>query len=427
MILIVVGIIIALYSFVNYKKAFIYFLGYQIFVQFGIQLYSNKSVSIPLGLVVSGIFFLQFLHGRKYEEKRMKEFPFKKAFFLILISRFLTCFVALGSFTEELNRAITFSFQSIINIYIGWYVFDSEDRYKDLFKITTIIIFIACILGYIEYFIEYNPYTNYEKNFIGEGINYYDPKSVRGFRITSVFEHPIGAGMNFGLYFVVTMYLLINEWKKVPMKRLAIITSFLCIPLVFMTKQRSAMLFTLMISTILFDHRKKGSYIVAYILFLLVVIFSPIISKYSQYFTSIFDENAQAKIRGSTLEMRMTQLNSCVELLKISPLFGIGEKYTNYLNNNYTKDALMLESVWLEQMVKHGILGMLAYFILFYEQVIGVARKYKTGKLIIINIAFWITYTITTVPSFRMYYLYILIFYTIFKSSDMDYSREEKK
>jgi hypothetical protein len=417
---------ITLYSFVNYKKAFIWFLVYQIFVQFGIQLFSIGSLSLPLGLVTSAVFFLQFLLKKKYKDPRMKEFPFKVAFILLLLSRFITCFTAAGSFTEELNRAVTFSFQNIVNIYIAWYVFRSKKEFRYLFKIVTVVFFSACILGYYEYFAQYNPYTNYEKNFIGEGINYYSLESVRGFRITSVFEHPIGAGMNFGMYFVVALYLLINEGKSVPIRRLTLVTAFLCLPLVLLTKQRSAMIFTLIISIILLNFRKKRFYGILILILIGLFTLSPMLSNYTQYLTSIFDQNAQSQISGSSLTMRMMQLDACLQLLKTSPLFGIGEKYSNYISNIYTSNALMLESVWLDQMVKHGLLGICSYLVLAYDYIIKIPKKYNFGKLIMLSIGFWATYTITTIPSFRMYLLYVFIFYLINRSELLNTSGERK-
>ena len=414
MILIFIGIIITLYSFVNFRKAFIWFCAYQIFVQFGIQLFSIGGLSLPLGLVTSAVFFLLFLKRKGYKDPHMKSFPFKLAFILILLSRVLTCFTTVGSFSEELNRAITFSFQNVINIYLAWYVFRSEKEYRYLFKIATFVMLVAALLGYYEYFAQYNPYTNYEKNFIGEGINYY-VIDVRGFRITSVFEHPIGTGMNFGLYFVVTLYLLVNERKKIPYRRVALFTAFLCLPLVLFTKQRAGMLFTLIIALIIVNFKKKSFYGILLIGLIGFVVMYPTFSNYSQYIASIFDQSSKTAVGGSSLAMRITQLDACINLLNFSPLFGLGEKYSNYISNIYTQNALMLESVWFDQMVKHGLMGVAAYLVLACEFIVTIPRKYNFGKLILVPIGFWITYTLTTIPSFRTYLLYIFIFYLIYK------------
>ena len=197
MILIILGIIIAIYSFINYKKAFIWFMVYQLFVSFGIQLIKIGNLSIPLGTTLSLLFLILFILDKKYNKTKKDVFPFKIAFILIIISRIMTCFTTLGTFLEEFTRALSFIFQNVINIYIAWKIFDSKEDFIYFYKLVTIVFFIACILGYIEFYLQYNPYTNYEKSFIGEGINYYSIERARGYRLTSIFEHPIGAGMNF--------------------------------------------------------------------------------------------------------------------------------------------------------------------------------------------------------------------------------------
>lgn len=416
MVLIVIGIIIGLYALIDYKKAFIWFMVYQLFVSYGIQLVKVDSLSIPLGTILSFLFLILYILKNKKTQKNKNtkdNFPFKVAFILIIISRIMTCFTALGTFSEEFTRAISFIFQNIINIYIAWDVFDSKEDYIYFFKLVTIVFFFASILGYVEYALQYNPYTNYEKNFIGEGINYYSIEQVRGYRLTSIFEHPIGAGMNFALYFVISMYLLINKGKNMPFRKFSFITALMCLPLVFLTKQRSAMIFLILMTLSLVNIKKKSFYIFLIVSIITILLISPYISKYSYYLTSIFNETASEETSGSSIAMRLMQLNYSWELMKTSPLFGLGEKCTMYLSAYWIKRILVLESVWLEQMVKHGIFGIISYIVLAITFIFKIPKKYNIGKLKYVLIGFWIVYTTTTVPAFRLYLIYILIFYCI--------------
>lgn len=418
MILVLMGVMISIYSFFNFKKAFILFLAYQLFVSFGIQLIKVDGFSIPLGTIMSFLFFFELILIERNKKKNKLEpkdesFPFKTAFILITISRFMTCFTTLGTFSEEFMRAISFILQNIIDVYIAWKVFRTKDDFIYFFKLVTIVFFFACILGYIEYILQYNPYTNYEKSFIGEGINFYNAEGIRGYRLTSFFEHPIGAGMNFALYFVVSIYLYIQKEGNIPYRKLSIITSLICLPLVILSKQRSAIIFLLLISLSLIDLKKKKFYIFLCIAVIGLLLFSPQLSEYSDYLTSSFNEVSQEQVGGSSISMRFMQLDSSFELLKTSPLFGLGEKYNLYLSSYWLKKVLMLESVWLDQMVKHGIFGILAYLVLAKSFIFKVSKKYEIGKVKYILLGFWITYTITTIPSFKLYLLYILIFYLI--------------
>ena len=419
--LIILGILIGCYSFINFKKAFIWFMAYQIFVPFGLQLFSIGGTSLSIGLSLSFLFLILFFTKKIQKKSGKDSFPLKIAFIVIILARLLTYFTALGTFAEEFNRSLSFMLQSISNIYISWYVFNSKKEFRYFFKIVTITMFIACVFGYFEYSSSYNAYTNYLQDYLKEGISFYSTESVRGYRVTSFFEHPIGAGMNFGLYFVTSLYLYVNKGRQMPYRRLALLTAFLCVPLVILSKQRGAMIFTVFTLFMLLNFRKKRFYFILFTSAIAIMIISPMLQEYSVYFSSIFNQTAQNEVSGSSLAMRLVQLGGAFELWKRSPLFGIGEKFMNYVESYWIYEIYMLESVWLDQLVKHGIMGILGYVLLAKTTIYNIPKKYGFKNEVFLMISFWITYSITTIPAFRLFGLYIIIFYFILDKMDKKY------
>ena len=111
--------------------------------------------------------------------------------------------------------------------------------------------------------------------------------------------------------------------------------------------------------------------------------------------------------------MRLDQLDAVFQLMKQSPLFGLGEKFRLYISNIYTTRALDYESLWLEQMAMHGMVGVFAYIYLIYVSIIVVPRKYKSKQVFLFSLAYWLVYTMTSTPYFRIYFYYIVLFYFI--------------
>ena len=141
---------------------------------------------------------------------------------------------------------------------------------------------------------------------------------------------------------------------------------------------------------------------------------------------SIFNKAAQSQVKGSDFTMRLRQFDAVYHIFQMSPITGLGEKFDDFLVNQWTMQAYEYESVWLDQMARHGALGVLANIALMISTVFVVPKKFKNKEIFIIGLAYWVTYTMTSIPSFRGSLFYITMFYCI-KHSSVYLSIERKE
>ena len=116
---------------------------------------------------------------------------------------------------------------------------------------------------------------------------------------------------------------------------------------------------------------------------------------------------------GSSIDMRMKQFSSAMNLLIQRPLFGYGLKFLDYLSNSDTVQLLGLESVWLNVLTKLGMLGALSYLVKLIYDVVIIPKKYSLNWLVFLGAAYWITYTFSSVPGFSIHLFYLIMFYYI--------------
>lgn len=431
MILNAIGIMIILYSLLNYKKGFLLYLVYQIFWFYGATLFSigGKTITASMGMTLV-FFVMYFLNSYRYPKPHTR-LPYAIPLIAITISLIITCFVAFAGLNQELTRAISNIIQDVLIVWLIWNLVETKKDFEFLFKGFTLVILLACLYGTFEYASHMNPIFDLKNsistNHISSYTEFTGTAADRGYRLTSFFEHPIGAGMSLGLYASFVLTIVVKCKKKIPYEKLALITVLLCVPCIVLTKMRSTMLFTMISGFSFIDFRKKKFYKIILFIAIGIAIAWPIISQNLTLFLSIFNKKLQSSVGGSSFEMRLTQLDAVQQLLKLSPIGGLGELFKGYISNQYTEAALSYESIWFEQMVKHGMIGVIANIILAYYSVIKVPKDYHSKEIFFISLAYWITYTATSIPSFRMHMYYLVLFYFIKTSETYKNSLPIKK
>lgn len=407
--------LILLYGCINFKKGLMIFFVYQIF-WYSTLLFRVSSLSLNASILLTvGYSFLYLLKKKKY--KKCKEsFPFRVPFLLIISSYIVSCFFAISGFGTEFARATNYILKDYILIWILWNVLEDEADFKYIFKLITIVILIGCIYGLFEYVTGWNPILEYKVVLSSDTIFTYDSTGLRGYRLTSFFEHPIGAGMTFALYSVFTIYLWVKK-RSIPIRKISLFTAFLCIPCVLLTKMRSAILFYILCLIVLISSkafRRKRFWYLVLLVFLLIPIITYVSSDSLQILSNLFTANKSSEIGGSSLTMRLNQLVAIKEVMKMSPLFGLGETFRNSIvRSSYTDAALGYEGLWFEQAVMHGIYGLIVTIVCIYYTIIKIPKKYKTRQICVFAASYWIVYTFSSIPSFRMFYFWIILFYLI--------------
>lgn len=388
------------------------------FWYYGATLFSIGTKTITISMALNICFFcLYFVKGnvKTYPKRKL---PYAVPMMLVVLSYFFSCLFSVGGFLPEFTRTISTLSYEILIAWLVWYIVDTEKDFEFLFKGITIIMFIACVYGMAEYLIGSNFVITIKNSVANSEIVTYNTiqsatAQSRGYRITSIFEHSIGAGMNYALYAVTVLYLYINKRLRLGRNILAVVTAVLCVPCLMLTKMRSSMLFALIVLLSCLDFKKKNFYKFAGITVLIAIIALPYCKSYIELFLSLFSSKFQSGVRGSNVEQRLTQLEAAYHLMLMSPLGGLGSLVKDNLVNSYTKALLNYESVWFGEMVMRGMFGVVANILLMIYSVILIPRRYKCPFLFFLSGAYWLTFTLTSVPSFRMHMYYLVLFYFI--------------
>ena len=106
----------------------------------------------------------------------------------------------------ELSNLIKLISEDILLIWLMWEVLETKEDFKLLYKYITIMIFASCVYGLLSTLFKVIHLLIYEatliqdktRSFIGLYTN-----MDRGYRIKSIFEHSIGAGINWSMYSIL--------------------------------------------------------------------------------------------------------------------------------------------------------------------------------------------------------------------------------
>lgn len=156
----------------------------------------------------------------------------------------------------------------------------------------------------------------------------------------------------------------------------------------------------------------------------------------SNLFASFTDLSGQkSNISGSSITMRLNQLEGTFEEIKGNELFGKGYGWTNYYLTNYGLHPVILafESLIFMILCNSGIIGMGIWGIFFF-MLLSLNRKLVMDKdHVILLDTLVITYAAYAVgtgeynymPIFAMYYLFLVAYFSKVMQSDI--SEEKKK
>ena len=421
MIFTIFGLMVCAIGILNFKRGFLFYLTYKIILVSNINVLSVPEIPmITMDMFLSLYYLVLYIvRGKNYKGAALR-YPFSRAAIWLVLSWFFSCFFSLSGFVSEFTRVINYILSDIIVIYLIWQLLEEDKDFDQLFKYFTFVFFITCIYGIFEFLTKTNPIQWYEVSLVKDASKVIDfntyAGSLRGYRIQSFFNHTIGAGMNWVL-FTIWLYSAIACYNDRKFRNvIAITTSVLCIPCIVFTNSRAPIVFMFVLCFMFVNKINKKKLILIIVAALAIGAFTPLLLQHSTIFTSIFSQDVQESIGGSTVSMRFDQLEACLEILWESPLFGLGEKFLNFVDSGMQYRLKGLESVWFQAMTMHGILGIMAYAIRAYYEVFAVPRFFKSREALILGLAYWITFSLTTLPGFLKWMYYIVMFYYIKKS-----------
>lgn len=415
MLFIIPAILVMLVALINFKKGFLLYLLLQMVWFPDTQIINIGGSWINLNFLCAFFFAILYYAKKKKNSKKLEKYPYYYPMLCIGVSLLLTSFTSYSGPIRELIKAFGLIAMDLIIVYVMWKTINKREDFEFLFKGITLIVLFACLYIFYEKITQLNPILDYKITCTSNKFSTYrdfQQWDYRGYRCYSIFDHTICACMTFALYVALTMFLFVKK-KRYSFKLLSLITAALCIPAMFFTQQRTGMVLLFISSLSVVDFRKKRFWKLIFLAIVGIIIISPFVSDNINLLLSIFSSKAASQVSGSNALMRFDQLDAVFRIMLNSPLTGLGENFQAFYKGIYAARAMGYESLWFEQMAKHGLLGVMAYIIMIYYSVYKIPKHYKSKYVFYFSLAYWITYTMTSTNYFRIYFFYAVIFYFI--------------
>lgn len=419
MIFTALGFLIMFYALSNYKRAFCIFVIFDAFLNTNIALISVPGVP-QLSLELSMTLFFTVLYFIKIPKSRrasVRPFPLATPFILLAISWFLSSVFAIIGFSSAISQCIGESVVQLVLPWLIWAVVERDKEFRLLFLGISAVFLFATIYGLFESLTSSNPLMDYEVTLNGDpekALDFSSDDKTRGWRIKSIFLMSIGAGMNFMLYALFIILLRYGRDKNLKVGPLHIIIAVLCLICAFLTKSRSPFFFFFVALCSLINPKKKQFWIYAVAAGVAVLAILPILGKSDfNVLSSLFNAEARNDAGGSSGEMRLEQLAAAFLLLRSSFVFGLGPKFASaaFVNQDLVHSLLGSESIWFKVMPQYGLVGVVAYVYLIYVSVFRIPKYYGSKEVLWLNLSYWLTYTISSLPGMYMPFFYIIFFY----------------
>jgi hypothetical protein len=413
----ITGFFLLFYAFIDYKRAFILFLVFRLFLNQNINLVNIPGIPLlTLEFALCFLFWCIYLIKRRELNIDKSPFPLKVAFIAVVLSYILSSVFGIAGFSNAFFNLLKIVIEDIISIWLIWVILKDKRDFIFLIKGVTIVFLFAGIYGIYEMATYTNPIMDYVATNAGNEekvlIWNYTEEAERGYRIKSIFIHAIGAGMNWGLFFLVSFYLFIFYKKSIDLKyQYIIFVSILSIICLLFSNSRGPILFLMigLIPFIKFQNRRNNIFLISGLVAVSCLFYYN--ESVFQNLISIFDKSVQREVGGSNFDMRLSQFAAAVKIMWDAPFFGIGLKGLNYYSNqNLAIQLLGLESMWFWIIVQQGILGIIATLYLIYNLVYKLGMKAKNTHVLFLSLAYFVTYSATSVPGFSLYLLYTFIF-----------------
>lgn len=414
----IAAILICIYSFYDFKKGFIFFLGLKYLLVTNITVISIPGVPLlTLNNLLTIWFILLFSFKRKNISCAKMSLPWLTPFILLCATWICCAVFSMSGVIRELSAVLNNVIQEVLFIWVTWEVIETREDFLSVFKILTFLTLVSCLYGFYEYSIQENPLNVYEKTLnkdTAKVVNFsYITETIRGYRVRSVFEHPIGAGVNWAMYVAFVAMAYIQYEDKLIGRIPYILTAFLCIPGIILTKMRSGYFFLMIAIFACFNIKKSKFYVLVIMGIIAIIILWPLIMPNIGAVLSIFTGDRYA---GSDASTRFDQFDAAFELLKLSPITGLGEKFGEVISGPLVKRLLGLESIWLKVIVSYGLLGVLAYIFTVFYSVILIPNYFRSKPMMFIALAYWLTYSLTSFPGVHTYMFYMIMIYCAKKS-----------
>lgn len=398
----------------------------------GVAMYLTYFILVPyIGVHISGInigwlavnilflfsFILNYKIIRKRSIKIKPVLPFITYYILVLATMPFQHSVPLDYMLEAWLRDIM---TTLIIPIVMWNVISYRLSVLKLFRhIIVVCIFIAAAYGlFLTTTGGVNPYQMFIAQISDIDYSYYEnyyESAIQGGRlfgrISSVFLHPMSFALFIGLSIIYIYYIREKLSQYVYLVLIGIL-ALNCI-----TCGVRSVIGALGVTSIYYLLTRRSFKIIFTSFFILIagVLIIQNIPELSSYIGSIADiHNKTSSVSGSSIEMRLTQLEGSIEEAGKNPIFGHGYKWNTYYGEHYDVHPVILafESLLFIIICNHGLSGFLIWGCLIY-MILNNNKSINPSERPIFNclLIFYLVFSIVTGE--YGYMKYYILFYIL--------------
>lgn len=369
-----------------------------------------ESPAIMLHFAVDVIIISYCILNKKFS---LRDFPLYKPY------KVLFCLMLLGVIVSSFPLSSTIpSTINALSPYIIVVLFYSELRTKEdsefAFKLMLILLFFMSVYSLVEFILQENPISEYCYATIppdllkGKLYLSYEYRFI-SVRCSSLMSISIAWG---GLCcLIASSYFCVSSFTKDVKKWLLLTVLTLLIFNVIISGSRSPMIYLIVILIGYLWSTKVSVKFILLIFAVLFYFFSPdLLNPILNSFTS-----SDTEVTGSSIELRINQYDAIMSILSQSPIWGFGAKGL-LLAFKSNSDILGAESIWFQQLITGGIIGLFcqAYMYVFILKFVIKTNVGITKLMCALMVIGWIIFcSLTTAPGLTEAYFITICLLTI--------------
>ena len=406
------------FSFKNFKKSFLTYSAVSVVFNAAMALkYSPPAISCEF---VLALFYLIMFFFKRTHFRIEENCFFKQAFVWCSISLIISSLITY--FTFGGISGFTSSFQKIIIQYVFIFLFFVICKTKNdilYFCNRLISLFVIIfIYGLFEYVTKTNPIldiinSNMPMEFAQDKLYLSDLEHLRDgrSRCQSLFSISILYGIMsvlFGFFLIHLRSLRIIRISSIKFYLLIFLSLFGC----YACNSKTALVALPVFIIPLLLKNKFLLFIdilICIVILLLPDIFLTLLGNIIDL--RAFDAN-DSSVEGSSLYLRLVQLETSIDLWLRAPLFGNGLKSAAmFADKGY--GIFGAESVWFRLMIEQGILGLISYVLLIISFIkASLKTLYMKKALLFYTLGFFLICSITDI-NYTMYFMCFIILYKL--------------
>ncbi|WP_321518142.1 O-antigen ligase family protein [uncultured Bacteroides sp.] len=421
-ILTVLSVIIIILLFVNFKYGFAVYLAYSILVPIGYLVINNFLIGeFFIFVLLLLAFIFRYIHKFSYFKFKL----FTPFLFLLLGQFILIPFHNQTPFYYQLNSFVHDMMGVTNSLILLNVILLEQNSYKLYIKVIFISIAISTFYGlFLTTIPGINPYLLITLPIGGQEFNAAYAAGNSGLsdvlaiaagrnfgRISSVFTHP----MTYGIFLCLSLVFMLYTVLKSKNKSAIILLLFIVVNIFCIGVRTSIVVMIIsLIYYLCFNYNIKKIFYTLFLAGIIYIIISNIIDT-SSVFNSILSKDSDG-VEGSSLNMRLEQLQGCFTIIDSHLILGNGYGWTSYYLSLHATHPLLLsfESLAFVILCNNGLFGVLLWLV-FIFMYFKISYKFFTKEESVVLQTLLVVYLCYSLITGEYGYMkYLVLYYAIF-------------